>query len=397
MHIAKVDSTEAKVISEQYEIKGFPTLYWFVNGERQEYTGGRTTDAIVSWIAKKSGPPAEELTCEGVTQNTADAKLTSVYFGEKHGDIYDAFIKLAGQKDDMMFFEAPAECAAAHGASAPGVSIFRSFDESPVHHTAGELADFVEDSSLPSLIEFSEDYIEPIFGKGREALIFFSNEKDSALHAKYAEISKDLKGEILFVQSGTSDGIQQRLAEFVGMDASTVPAIRLLSPGEEMLKFAYELPLADMTSESIKTFISDIHDGKVKPHLKSEPIPENAGPLTTLVGDNWADIVMDTSKDVLVKYYAPWCGHCKKLAPIWEELAEAVADIPDLVIADFDATLNEIEGLSIRGYPTLKWYPKDDKSGRDFEGGRELPDFVAYLAENSSAYQAKKGMTSDEL
>lgn len=325
------------------------------------------------------------------------AKLASVYFGEKHGDIYDAFIKLAGQKDDMMFFEAPAECAAAHGASAPGVSIFRSFDESPVHHNAGELADFMEESSLPSLIEFSEDYIEPIFGKGREALIFFSNEKDSALHTKYAEISKDLKGEILFVQSGTSDGIQQRLAEFVGMDASTVPAIRLLSPGEEMKKFAYEMPLADMTSESIKTFISDIRDGKIKAHLKSEPIPENAGPLTTLVGDNWADIVMDTSKDVLVKYYAPWCGHCKKLAPIWEELAEAVADIPDLVIADFDATLNEIDGLSIRGYPTLKWYPKDDKSGRDFEGGRELPDFVAYLAENSSAYQAKKGMTSDEL
>merc|ERR1712147_410729 len=106
---------------------------------------------------------------------------------------------------------------------------------------------------------------------------------------------------------------------------------------------------------------------------------------------------MDTSKDVLVKYYAPWCGHCKKLAPVWDELAESVADIDDLVIAKFDATMNEVDGLSIRGYPTLKWYPKDDKSGRDYEGNRELPDFVRFLADQSSAYQAKKGQHSDEL
>jgi protein disulfide-isomerase A1 len=64
-----------------------------------------------------------------------------------------------------------------------------------------------------------------------------------------------------------------------------------------------------------------------------------------VVGTTFEAIVMDSSKDVLVKYYAPWCGHCKSLAPVWEELGQHYADNSDLVIAKFDATANEVAGL----------------------------------------------------
>lgn len=91
---------------------------------------------------------------------------------------------------------------------------------------------------------------------------------------------------------------------------------------------------------------------------------------------------MDNTKDVLVKYYAPWCGHCKKLAPIWEELGTLYKDNKDLVIAKFDATTNEAEGVEVRGYPTLIFYPKGDKSGKTYEGDRTLDGFKKYLEEN---------------
>lgn len=54
---------------------------------------------------------------------------------------------------------------------------------------------------------------------------------------------------------------------------------------------------------------------------------------------------------------APWCSHCKEMAAAWEELGERYKDHEDIVIAEMDATANELENLTIRGYPTLHYFP----------------------------------------
>ena len=56
---------------------------------------------------------------------------------------------------------------------------------------------------------------------------------------------------------------------------------------------------------------------------------------------------------------APWCGHCKQLAPIWEELAEHFQEDKDVVIAKMDSTKNEVENISVQGFPTLKFFRKE--------------------------------------
>ena len=61
-----------------------------------------------------------------------------------------------------------------------------------------------------------------------------------------------------------------------------------------------------------------------------------------MVGLNFEEIVKNSEKDVLVEFYAPWCGHCKALAPKYDELALRVNRNKNLVIAKIDSTKNEI-------------------------------------------------------
>lgn len=67
-----------------------------------------------------------------------------------------------------------------------------------------------------------------------------------------------------------------------------------------------------LTHEEIGKFVQDFVDGKVEPSIKSEPIPEKQdGPVQVVVAHNYKEIVLDDEKDVLLEFYAPWCGHCK--------------------------------------------------------------------------------------
>jgi len=112
-----------------------------------------------------------------------------------------------------------------------------------------------------------------------------------------------------------------------------------------------------------------------------------ASAVVDLVPDNF-DSVVDGSKGVFVEFYAPWCGHCKNLAPAWDALADAFKDASnEVVIAKVDADSNRDLGsrFGVSGFPTLKWFPKGSTTPKDYDGGRELDDLIKFVSEESGA------------
>ncbi len=79
----------------------------------------------------------------------------------------------------------------------------------------------------------------------------------------------------------------------------------------------------EFTIESFEAFLKAFEAGSLEPYFKSEAVPEsNDGPVKVAVAKNFQSLVTDSKKDVLIEFYAPWCGHCKKLTPIYEELGQ---------------------------------------------------------------------------
>lgn len=284
------------------------------------------------------------------------------------------------------------------------IVLFRDFDTPLVYSGSFEsspIVDFILANSVPTLINFSEDYIEPIFGQRKSAIFLFrsSSDSDKDFSKVFSEAASALKGEIIFVVSGVSEGIQQRLGEFIGVEESSLPTIRILDPANNMKKFSFPGKTESITVESISEFVKDFKSGFLQPFLKSQDIPEdNNEPVKVVVGKNFNEIVINNDNDVLIEFYAPWCGHCKKLAPIWDELAKDLKDVAGLTIAKMDSTANEVDGVDIRGYPTLKFYPKGQKgSPIDYDAGRELDDIKAWLKEKSEAVKAHGAGRTEEL
>jgi protein disulfide-isomerase A1 len=57
--LAKIDATQANEIAEKFEVGGFPTMKWFLDGEVQPMAmEERSSQGIVKWCKKQSGDPA---------------------------------------------------------------------------------------------------------------------------------------------------------------------------------------------------------------------------------------------------------------------------------------------------------------------------------------------------
>lgn len=111
-----------------------------------------------------------------------------------------------------------------------------------------------------------------------------------------------------------------------------------------------------------------------------------------LVPDTFDKVVLNSGKPTLVEFFAPWCGHCKNLAPVYEELAAAFESSKDVQIAKVDADAEKSLGkrFGVQGFPTLKWFDGKSETPEDYKGGRDLDSLSSFITGKTGVNPKKK-------
>ncbi|XP_058786941.1 protein disulfide-isomerase [Vicia villosa] len=396
--LAKVDANEEKNkdLASEFEVKGFPTIKILRNGGKnsQEYKGPREADGIVEYLKKQSGPASTEIkSADEASAFIGENKIAIVgVFPKFSGEEYDNFLaladKLRADYDIAHTLDAKHLPRGDSSVSGPVVRLFKPFDELFVDSkdfNVEALEKFVEESSIPLVTIFNNEpsnhpFVVKFFNSpNAKAMLFtnFTSESTEAFKSKYREIAEKYKQQGISFLIGDVESSQGAF-QYFGLKEDQVPLIIIQETnGKKFFK-------PNLEPDHLSAFVNEYKDGKVAPFVKSEPIPAtNNEPVKVVVGETLQEIVFNSGKNVLLEFYAPWCGHCKSLAPILDEVAVSFQSDADVVIAKLDATANDIpsETFEVQGYPTLYFRSASGKISQ-YDGGRTKEDIIEFIQKN---------------
>jgi len=396
--LAKVDCTEGgKEACGRFEVRGYPTLKIFRGGElSSDYNGPREAGGIVKFMKSQVGPASKGLaTVAEADAMLAKSEVVVLGLGPADSTLQAAFQKVAAKlREDVAFGHSSAPEVLSKLGQEDAVVLYRpknlqsKFEEASLVYAGdasdkGALSAWITDNyhglcglrTMDNAKDFKNPLVVAYYGvdyvKNLKGTNYWRN--------RVLKVAKEFPGFSYAISN--KDDFQQELSEF-GFDyvAGDEPVVGARDASGLKYKMTDKFSMPAFTD-----FLTQLEAGNLEPYLKSEAVPDNsANAVKVAVAKNFEELVTKSEKDVLVEFYAPWCGHCKKLTPIYDELGEKMAN-EDVEIVKMDATANDVPpAFDVKGFPTLYWLPKTSKKPVSYNGGRELEDFIKYIAENAS-------------
>ena len=362
--LAKLDAQVHRQIADEFDVKGYPTLRYFRQGLPIEYNGGRELDMIIDWVESKAQLPSIPLRSIEDVENFINENSVALigFFKDKETKEAKIFLEVANTMDDIMFgVVGDTNVFDANKVTEDGVILFKSFDERRMEYTGkfdvDDLYKFIRTNSFPLVIDFKPKLASILFtGEVLNTLFLFvssSSEEYSAQTEMAKKVATDFKGKAMVLLLDTEDESLNKFLALLGVQKEEVPGMRLM----HNIKDTYGPEIGGIEEGHVRKFLTDYLDGKLFPRkwLKSQDIPSDwdKNPVKVLVGRNFHEVI-NGEKNVFVMFYAPWCGFCKQLFPIWEELGEKYDGHEKVIIAKMDASANEVTDFVVSEYPTVK-------------------------------------------
>jgi len=359
-------------------------------------------------MKRQTGPAVKVLASEDeltafIPTNEKDTPVV-VAFAATGSDTETFYQKFASAKRNDFTFGLVTDAAltSKRNEQANTIVVFKPFDEKRAVYSGAleneEVAKFIKGNSLRMVDEIGPENYRAYVDRGVPIVWLFVDPADTAKTEAaidtLKQVAPEFKEHLSFVWLS---GVQyKQMAQKMSLTGDVLPAIATENDGGDHFPFSEK---EELTAAGIKTWLTKFRAGELEPTIRSEPVPaepNDVDGVRILVGDNFKEVAMDTAKDVLIEFYAPWCGHCKKLAPTYGEVATAFKSVDTVVIAKMDATANDAPGeFKVTGFPTLKLVTAEDNQIIDFNGARTKEGFIEFLKKQAKSKFTLEG--HDEL
>lgn len=405
----------------------------FRYGRPSEYKGLRSKDAIVTYMKKQVGPAAKPITSrkdlDSYIDSTAGLGHVTVGFfpaGSHQSQLKSAFMmvseKLRGGLPVANIILNPDEAASVYGlpqGTTEALAVYTSTKQPPTIYSGStktkEVEEWVTTTATPIVGEYNEATADVYTEKKLPILkMFMAVDWQQATQMRYfvnrlKKVAEEHKGKLLVTVINGADFPNE--AAYYGYKDPKDPVIAIEDPvinnnynsrKKYRMEEKFGLP-------AMQKFARDYFAGILEPHIRSEREPsDNTGPVKIVTGKSFNSF-MDENSDVMIEFYAPWCGHCRALEPKYNELGEELKKLygdgnnnanqnestsgtkgsGKIKLGKLDATANDFDRSSyeVSGYPTIYFKPAQGKPMK-YTGNREVTDMLKFIQENAKTITA---------
>jgi len=255
--------------------------------------------------------------------------------------------------------------------------------------TVDTFKSWIQRNSLPLVGALTSDNQKRYDESSRAVLTLWANidfkldpKGSNYIANRVRKVAAEYEGHpIIFTVADIRGDLAAGLAQY-GLSSSSVYGVTIKSAqgGKYVFDGLTKQSANSFKADGLSEWVQQFLDGKLEEYLKSEAAPAKStvNGVTTLVAKSFDAEINKSGKPALIEFYAPWCGHCKSLAPVWDSLGKKLEN-EDVVIAKMDATANDPPaGFEVKGFPTIYYKPAQGKP-EQYNGGRELKDFLSFL------------------
>jgi protein disulfide isomerase family A protein 3 len=401
---ARLDCTTQTKTCKDMDVSGYPTVKFFKNGVyNKEFDGQRNTESLIQFMKKNCKDPSVEVKTSSELEEilrSPDASEQPVAFAyiRSDGDAFkSAFLEVASKMMDNFVFAHTFVASMFDSSSSNRLRLYRpkvlhnKFEDAVINYegdfSSSNIEDWLTKNGFGRVGYRSHSNVK-YFPK-RDLLVLYNNASISSYPTgvkyyrnrlmKVMEQEKEAASKLSFAYS-FSDEFYDELDALGYKSPDDLPIVAIYSSGKKYVMGKY-------SQTAVAEFLKKFASGSLTPHLKSEPIPtKDDGFAKKVVAMTFDQMVNDPSKDVMVVFHAPWCGHCKAFLPKFQTAAEKLQKESKVLLATYDATANDIpDEYSIQGYPTVFFVPRNDKKHpKVYDGARETDDVIRYIAASST-------------